>query len=391
MHIENDKLIGTNVRHHKGKIQHGGRILPTVIVLHFDASPPVPGHSVRFIKSGGGRAKASYHAVTQRDGTVDFLVDFDRKAHHAGRSSYKGRRHANGWSIGLAAANSGKWRKVGRQGVFWSGARIPLDKLKYATDRHGKAGWWEPYTAAQLAAMKEQCRLLIERYPSIKDIVDHSIVSPGRKVDVGPLFPLDQWRVELFAGNKVTDGMLRPGDSGRAVNRAILHLFALGYWSGSVDDDNFGPAMESAVLSFQKQNGITVDGIIGPKTWAALENENAKPFPSGAREAGGAEAFKATKSETKDTAEAVELTTGLSVAGGLASITDMSKIATAWQEPLEAIKGFADFMATGLIPFVFTQWKIVAFFVVMITGFFMARRVKSLRFRDWLSYKHVGK
>lgn len=35
-------------------------------------------------------------------------------------------------------------------------------------------------------------------------------------------------------------------------------------------DGNFDSSLESAVKSFQQANGLTVDGIVGPATWAAL-------------------------------------------------------------------------------------------------------------------------
>ena len=42
-----------------------------------------------------------------------------------------------------------------------------------------------------------------------------------------------------------------------------------GYYTGSVDGI-YGPKTTSAVKSFQKKNGLTVDGIVGSKTAAAL-------------------------------------------------------------------------------------------------------------------------
>jgi peptidoglycan hydrolase-like protein with peptidoglycan-binding domain len=35
-------------------------------------------------------------------------------------------------------------------------------------------------------------------------------------------------------------------------------------------DGIFGPLTQSVVEQFQSQNGLTVDGIVGPQTWAAL-------------------------------------------------------------------------------------------------------------------------
>lgn len=43
----------------------------------------------------------------------------------------------------------------------------------------------------------------------------------------------------------------------------------LGYYSGSVDGI-YGNATRSAVVAFQKANGLTADGVAGPKTIAAL-------------------------------------------------------------------------------------------------------------------------
>lgn len=42
-----------------------------------------------------------------------------------------------------------------------------------------------------------------------------------------------------------------------------------GYYTGSVDGI-YGSKTKAAVKSFQKKNGLTVDGIVGPKTAAAL-------------------------------------------------------------------------------------------------------------------------
>lgn len=53
------------------------------------------------------------------------------------------------------------------------------------------------------------------------------------------------------------------------VGRIQTRLKALGFYKMTVDS-KFGDGTEAAVKAFQKSKGLTVDGIVGPKTWAAL-------------------------------------------------------------------------------------------------------------------------
>lgn len=56
------------------------------------------------------------------------------------------------------------------------------------------------------------------------------------------------------------------GDDVRKIQQALKNW---GYYKGSVDGV-FGSGTLSAVKEFQRKNGLTVDGIVGPKTAAAL-------------------------------------------------------------------------------------------------------------------------
>ena len=62
--------------------------------------------------------------------------------------------------------------------------------------------------------------------------------------------------------------IVRVGDKGQKVQVLQLLLKAHGFII-TVDGD-YGPATLAAVRQFQKNVGTTVDGIVGPKTWAAL-------------------------------------------------------------------------------------------------------------------------
>ncbi|MBY8874218.1 L,D-transpeptidase family protein [Micromonospora sp. PLK6-60] len=62
---------------------------------------------------------------------------------------------------------------------------------------------------------------------------------------------------------------LKQGARGTAVTNLQRRLVALHYDVGAVDGD-FGPSTFHAVVAFQKVNGLGRDGVVGPKTWAAL-------------------------------------------------------------------------------------------------------------------------
>lgn len=55
-------------------------------------------------------------------------------------------------------------------------------------------------------------------------------------------------------------------------------LTALGYHPGK-EDGLFGPTTSSAIEAFQAAHGLTVDGIVGDATWAALNAPTPVPTP----------------------------------------------------------------------------------------------------------------
>ena len=67
----------------------------------------------------------------------------------------------------------------------------------------------------------------------------------------------------------MADPTLRRGASGEAVRRLQRLLSAAGFQV--VPDGQFGARTEAAVRSFQRARGLTADGIVGPRTWAALQ------------------------------------------------------------------------------------------------------------------------
>src|SRR5215216_826064 len=65
--------------------------------------------------------------------------------------------------------------------------------------------------------------------------------------------------------------LLKNGSKGDAVETLQRALAAVDYDPGGVDGI-FGPNTERAVKEFQTSQGLAADGVVGPKTWAALDN-----------------------------------------------------------------------------------------------------------------------
>jgi len=80
-------------------------------------------------------------------------------------------------------------------------------------------------------------------------------------------------------------GMLQRGDTGTLVTKLQQMLAKAGFDPGGVDGD-FGPKTQAAVKRFQAAHKLAADGVVGPKTLAALNGgatfqpAPTKPSPS---------------------------------------------------------------------------------------------------------------
>lgn len=76
-------------------------------------------------------------------------------------------------------------------------------------------------------------------------------------------------------GERDTLPTLCQGSTGESVARAQQQLAALGYDLGASGADGiYGSKTAAAVKAFQRAAGLTVDGVIGPATWAALDKQD---------------------------------------------------------------------------------------------------------------------
>ena len=70
--------------------------------------------------------------------------------------------------------------------------------------------------------------------------------------------------------SSTTYSTLRVGSKGSQVTSLQQRLKELGYFKGNITK-YFGPITKNAVINFQKSQGLKADGIVGPKTWNALQ------------------------------------------------------------------------------------------------------------------------
>lgn len=210
--------IATPFKHARGKVQgltfqaarHAGKaITPTIIVLHDTASRLTKGNAANYLATN--TAKISVHFVVEIDGTITQQVLTTARANHAGNSSYHGRQDCNNFSIGIEIVNVGRMTEApGYKARTWFGQLFDKDEkgiVDVTTPEHG-AGLWMPYPEAQLEAVLWLCDGLTSAIPTIKDITPHWYVSPGRKSDTNPLFPLASIKSRAMG----RDELARPED-----------------------------------------------------------------------------------------------------------------------------------------------------------------------------------
>jgi len=115
--------------------------------------------------------RVSAHLLIRRTGEVIQFVPFERRAWHAGESSFRGRSCCNDFSIGI--------------------------ELEGTDDT--------PYTDEQYLQLAPVVLAIIAAFPQIspREIAGHCDVAPGRKSDPGPAF---DW-LRLYDGIGNTPGM----------------------------------------------------------------------------------------------------------------------------------------------------------------------------------------
>ncbi len=111
----------------------------------------------------------------------------------------------------------------------------------------------------------------IKRFQSDNGLIVDGYVGPATK--------------ELLMSSSVSSVAFKVGDSGDQVEKIQKRLKELNYLKSTTG--YFGSDTEAAVKAFQKRNGLTQDGKVGPATLEKLNSKNAKKASSGSSSSGG--------------------------------------------------------------------------------------------------------
>ena len=239
-----------------------GRTAIDLIVLH-TMEAPQKGSTAENVANwfaGASAPQASAHYCIDNNSIVQCVRDRD-VAWHAPGANHDGLgfEHA-----GFARFSAAEWANDYNQAMLARSATLAAEKC----DEYGiPAVWLSP---AELRAGK-------------RGLTSHNNVSQAwhrsTHTDPGPNFPVPQYLslVKARLGKPATGAerrelppTLRKGAQGWQVKRLQRLLAAHGFDPGPVDGA-FGPGTAVAVKAFQTKAHLTPDGIVGPRTWNAVQ------------------------------------------------------------------------------------------------------------------------
>ncbi|HUG60678.1 MAG TPA: N-acetylmuramoyl-L-alanine amidase [Methylomirabilota bacterium] len=213
-----------------------------LLILHYTGMPSGEG-ALRWLCDPA--SQVSCHYVAFEDGGIVQIVDEDRRAWHAGVSSWRGDTDINSRSIGIEMVNPGH--------------------------EHG----YRAFPDAQIAAVTALCADIVGRHGiQPRNVLAHSDIAPLRKEDPGELFPwaeLAAVGVGHFAEPAPIRGgrFLQAGEEGEPV-AALQSMLAL-YGYDTPLTGRFCDVTAAVVRAFQRHfRPARVDGIADVSTIETL-------------------------------------------------------------------------------------------------------------------------
>ncbi len=174
----------------------GGTLDPKYLIMHYTAGLTLSGAVTWFTNPD---AKASAHITIGRDGEIVQQVPFNRIAWHAGKSQWNSLAGMNGYAIGIELVNAGKLSRRGDgTWVNWADNIIPDSEVIVATHKNEtQSAGWHIFPKIQLDVAVDVANALNQHY-GFYDLLGHEDVSPNRKVDPGPAFPMISFEAKVM-------------------------------------------------------------------------------------------------------------------------------------------------------------------------------------------------
>ncbi|KGK41730.1 hypothetical protein LH51_12355 [Nitrincola sp. A-D6] len=246
---------------------------PAFIVIHYTGGSTVES-AVSTFKNRNSQTSA--HLVIGKDGSTVQMARFHERCWHAGRSEWQGTRNLNSYSVGIELVNWG-WL-MGEPGHWRSWAGTPVEDegvVRMAHKYDGQLRGWEAYSPEQMQTTIDIVRALLQHYQlSPEAIVGHDDISPGRKQDPGPAFPMVRFRNMLMS--RMDDRVDEPIESDTTHHETVFSVTAV---SGL--NLRTGPGIDTAVVKTLRRDTQLIRLEAEGKWWLVSELVNGQADTTG--------------------------------------------------------------------------------------------------------------
>ena len=222
---------------------------PTYITVHNTANTSRGADAEmhnRFVRNGGGTAKVSFHYDVD-DHSIYQNLSLNRVGWHAGDGG-NGTGNRKSIAIEICENSDGDFGKAVENAqalIRWLMDRYNIPISRVVPHQH----WSGKYCPHKLLPVWDS---FIE---GVKNGKVSGVKTQGKKTDPN-------------------DNILEPGENGAKVKKLQESLIQAGYELPKYGaDGDYGEETEEAVKAFQKENGLSVDGIVGPKTQAKINEK----------------------------------------------------------------------------------------------------------------------
>lgn len=189
-------------------------------------------------------------------------------------------------------------------------------------------------------------------------------------------------RMPLRLSIQHTEGRytLKRGMKGPLVGVLQRSLNALQFFAGNPDND-FGTRTDGAVRQLQTERGLDVDGVVGPATWAAIDEGT----PNERKQINAAELIERGSTTMAAVEKGKATVRGLGIAGTIATV---KMAADGAQEGLTSVSGVLE---VGNV-LVVSYWPVLAVgAVALLAGWWFMHKIGEDRLKDHNSGAHVGR